>query len=938
MRHSRCLPATGSPGSIRFAPLLVFVLVTVAAAAAAQGTKTITFADIMRFRAIDRPVISDDGAVIAYGAQPDRGDGEAIVHIVGSGKTISVPRGSGPTISKDGRFVAMTVRPSFAASESADKDKARSGLAIVDVGAGRITTVDAVERFALSDDGRWLAYLLAAETEPATGAKPAAKPAGAGAGQKSERKPGTTLKLRELASGAELPIPFVTTFGFDPSSRFLAYAVADKQWLANGLFVRALGDRKAQPSVVTRAKDARYDSLVWTKDGRTLAAVATTGDSAAPGSATLWTWSSETRQGRQALTGDSMPVGWVVPFKNELRWSKDGARLFLGLQPGNAKKPAQKAEAKKTADPDPYDFERILSKVELDVWHWQDPRIQPQQKVQWEREKDRTYRAVFHAGSGKLVQLAALDLPDVEVPGNAEVALGTSALPYLRETTWDEGYRDVYTVSLADGSRTLVTSRLGDRAALSPDGRTIVYFRDKAWHLYDCRTKAARNVSTALKARFDDELHDTPDTPPAYGFGGWVDDGASVLIYDRFDVWLVPADGKSPVNLTGGEGRKRQITFRVVETNPSEPGIRSGEPVLLTAYHDREKNWGFYTTRVGSPGVEPRLDEKRRFRFVAKAKAADLVMYTRETYAEFPDLWVADGSFRQSRKISNVNPQIAEFAWGATELVEYTNADGVPLQGVLIKPANYQAGRRYPVITYFYERQSQRLYEWNEAVVNHRPSFAVYSGSGYAVFLPDIVFEVGHPGQSILKSVVPAVQKLVDMGIADPNALGIHGHSWGGYGTAYLVTQTAMFKAAVAGAPVANMTSAYGGIRWESGLARLFQYEKTQSRIGGSLWEYPLRFLENSALFSADRVTTPLLIQHGDEDGAVPWYQAIELYLAMRRLGKDCIFLQYRGEPHHLRKYPNKLDYSIKMKEYFDHYLKGAAAPEWIKAGVPYKG
>ena len=258
MRHSRCLPATGSPGSIRFAPLLVFVLVTVAAAAAAQGTKTITFADIMRFRAIDRPVISDDGAVIAYGAQPDRGDGEAIVHIVGSGKTISVPRGSGPTISKDGRFVAMTVRPSFAASESADKDKARSGLAIVDVGAGRITTVDAVERFALSDDGRWLAYLLAAETEPATGAKPAAKPAGAGAGQKSDKKPGTTLKLRELASGAELPIPFVTTFGFDPSSRFLAYAVADKQWLANGLFVRALGDRKAQPSVVTRAKDARY--------------------------------------------------------------------------------------------------------------------------------------------------------------------------------------------------------------------------------------------------------------------------------------------------------------------------------------------------------------------------------------------------------------------------------------------------------------------------------------------------------------------------------------------------------------------------------------------------------------------------------------------------------------------------------------------------------
>ncbi len=262
----------------------------------------------------------------------------------------------------------------------------------------------------------------------------------------------------------------------------------------------------------------------------------------------------------------------------------------------------------------------------------------------------------------------------------------------------------------------------------------------------------------------------------------------------------------------------------------------------------------------------------------------------------------------------------------------------MPLQGVLIKPANYEPGKRYPVITYFYERQSQRLYEFNEPVVNHRPSFAIYAGAGYAVFLPDIVFTIGHPGQSMLKCLVPGVQKLVDLGIADPKALGLHGHSWGGYGTAYLVTQTNMFAAAVTGAPVANMTSAYGGIRWESGVARQFQYEKTQSRIGGSLWEYPERFIENSALFHADRIKTPLLFEHGDEDGAVPWYQAIELYLALRRLGKDCIFLQYRGEPHHLRKYPNKLDYAIKMKEYFDHYLKGEPAADWITAGVPYKG
>ncbi|MBE0557917.1 MAG: S9 family peptidase, partial [Proteobacteria bacterium] len=263
---------------------------------------------------------------------------------------------------------------------------------------------------------------------------------------------------------------------------------------------------------------------------------------------------------------------------------------------------------------------------------------------------------------------------------------------------------------------------------------------------------------------------------------------------------------------------------------------------------------------------------------------------------------------------------------------------GIPLQGVLIKPGNYKQGERYPVIVYFYERMSQRLHEFNEVVVNHRPCFPFYASNGYAVFLPDVRYELGRPGFSATKCVVPGVQKLIDMGIADPKAIGLHGHSWGGYETAFIITQTDIFAASIAGAAVGNMTSAYSGIRWGSGMARQFQYEKEQSRIGGSLWEYPERFIENSPVFFADKIRTPLLLMHGDDDDAVPWYQSIELYLALRRLGKDCIFLQYRDEPHHPRKYPNKLDYAIRMKEYFDHYLKGEPAPAWITQGVPYEG
>jgi dipeptidyl aminopeptidase/acylaminoacyl peptidase len=337
-------------------------------------------------------------------------------------------------------------------------------------------------------------------------------------------------------------------------------------------------------------------------------------------------------------------------------------------------------------------------------------------------------------------------------------------------------------------------------------------------------------------------------------------------------------------------------------------------------------------------GVERLLEEDKRFVFETKAENSNVLFYTRDDFGEFPNLWLTQGDFQHPRRLTDVNPQIAEFVWGNSELVEWTSADGTPMQGVVIKPEDYEPGRRYPVLVYFYRFFSQRLYEFNEPVVNHRPSFPMYTSNGYIVFLPDIRFEVGRPGFSAMKSLVPGIQRLVDLGLADAEAIGLHGHSWSGYQTAFVITQTNIFAAAVAGAPVSNMTSAYSGIRWGSGLARQFQYEKTQSRLSGSLWEARDEYIDNSPVFFADRVQTPVLFMHGDVDEAVPWYQSIEFYLALRRNNKESVFLQYRGEPHHLRKYANKLDYSIKMMEFFDHFLKGAPAPKWWAEGAPYSG
>ncbi|MDD8039958.1 MAG: prolyl oligopeptidase family serine peptidase, partial [Acidobacteriota bacterium] len=412
-----------------------------------------------------------------------------------------------------------------------------------------------------------------------------------------------------------------------------------------------------------------------------------------------------------------------------------------------------------------------------------------------------------------------------------------------------------------------------------------------------------------------------------------------VFLPDRHDIWAFPTGPKgSPDIVTAGEGRKENRSFRIILPDPERKFIRKSERLLLASTHLRDKNRGFYEAIAGTSGVTRLLEDRKNFTFKARAKDSGTILFTREDYREFPDLWTTDAAFGPARKISEANPQISEFAWGEAELVEWTSDDGRPLQGVLIKPGGYEPGRRYPVLVYYYEISSDRLYDFNEIVVNHRPCFPVYAGHGYAVFLPDIRFTVGRPGMSAVHCLVPGVRKLIDMGLADPKAVGLHGHSWGGYETAFVVTRTDLFAAACAGAPVGNMTSAYSGIRWESGMARQFQYEREQSRIGASLWDARDLYIENSPVFFADRIKTPLLLMHGDEDGAVPWYQSIELYLALRRLGKDCFFLQYRGEPHHPKTYANKLDYSIKMMEFFDHYLKGAPAADWIKTGVPYNG
>jgi dipeptidyl aminopeptidase/acylaminoacyl peptidase len=389
--------------------------------------------------------------------------------------------------------------------------------------------------------------------------------------------------------------------------------------------------------------------------------------------------------------------------------------------------------------------------------------------------------------------------------------------------------------------------------------------------------------------------------------------------------------------ITGGEGRKQQTVFRYRSLDPEERAIPLDKPVLLSANADATEANGFYRVSLTNPSTLTKIVMlDKAFGQIIKARYADRVVFTLTRFEEFPDLWMSGTSFTNMQKVSNANPQQAEYVWGKSELMQYTDANGTRLRAILTKPDNFDPAKKYPLMVYIYEELSEGLHTYRPPAPGTSINITRYVSDGYVVLQPDIVYETGYPGESAEKCVIPAVQQVVDKGFIDPKRIGIQGHSWGGFQITHLITRTNMFAAVEAGASVSNMISAYGGIRWGTGMSRAFQYEKTQSRIGRPPWDAPLQFIENSPIFWVEKVHTPYLTIHNDEDDAVPWYQGIEFFSAMRRLGKEAYMFVYNGEPHGLRQRDNQKHWTVHMDEFFDHFLLGKPTPDWMTKGVPF--
>jgi dipeptidyl aminopeptidase/acylaminoacyl peptidase len=949
---------------------------------AQSSKKVLTQADWDKWKSINAPALSNDGKWAVYTLIPQVGDGELVIRATSGSTEYRVPRGflgrpnntpgglrgpqggtgeeapTGPTatppqITSDSRYVIVSTQPTQAEVERAGRGRGAAGanrqsLAIVSLADGKVTTIAGVRSFRLArDNGTWLAYVAEPDSgsaEGQTGAAPAGGRGGRGGrggGAGNRRQFGSPLVLRNLTTGVEERMSDVLGFAFDDSAKVLAYTVVSRDSTKDGAFIRNLSSGTTTPLLTGRGD---YKGLTFDRTGGQLLFVSDRDEFGRGPSPRYTLYQASTKGGAATalVTPAQVPTGMHIADNGALSFTRSGTAITFNIAPP----PIDSVPA-----------DSLVGKAVYDLWHYKDPVLQPTQRINAARDRNKSYQAVYFPATKKLVRLADDTIPNVALSDDAKIGVANSRERYMIEQMWGDGGTDVYVVDPTSGQRKLIREKINGNAQLSPDARFVLFYDKAHWYSYNLATNKLADLTGGLKdVHFDNETDDHPDDPPAWGVAGWTKGDKSVLLYDHFDIWeLDPLGVKAPAMVTDSVGRKSNIQFRLAEGGGrggrgggggrggfgggaagEDRAIDPAEPLLLRAVNTETMASGFYRDRLGvKKDPEKVVMSDLAYGSPIKAANADMWMVTKSTFTEFPNLWVGK-SLTDLTKISDANPQQKDYNWGTAELVRWTSADGKPLKGILYKPENFDPTKKYPMISYFYEVLSNGLYNYVPPTGRNVINPTHYVSNGYLVFEPDIVYEDGFPGPSAFKAIVPGVQALLQRGYVDEKHLGLQGQSWGGYQTAYLITQTHMFAAAMAGAPVANMTSAYGGIRWGTGISRAGQYESGQSRIGKPLVDAPQLYIQNSPLFGLRNVTTPLFIMSNDMDDAVPWWQGIEMFVGMRRLGKEVYMIDYNNDVHNPASRANQKDIAQKMQAFFDNKLKGAPAPDWMVHGIPY--
>ncbi|MBN8700294.1 MAG: S9 family peptidase [Chitinophagales bacterium] len=978
--------------------LLLPVLVCFTVHLSAQNKKPIDHAVYDGWKSVGERMISNDGKYIVYAINPQEGDGELVIRSASGPYKKTIARGYGAVITDDSRFVVFRIKPVFQETRQARIKKkkpdemTKDSLGIIELGKEEIVKISRVKAFKAPEKGAgWVAYHLekplpdttkkpkppvdsvklqldklvkladsvirksidsvkgrVSNEEVIIAAQKAAKeilkrgkdeawfdesslkdaegddPAGAGASE------GTELVVRRMSDNKERTFKLVSEFYFDKKGTKLLIETSKNSKDSNSkalVLIYNLASEKLD-TVMKAFGDAKNFS--FDEEGKQLAFVAERDSSAKALQKfyKLWYYTGGQDSAKIAAEKNTvgMQIGYTISENATPRFSKDGKKLFFGTAPIKAPK-----------DTTLVDFEL----ARLDVWHYNDDYLQPQQLRQLDQELRRSYLAVMTPGDSRIVQLGGEDAENITLvnEGNADWVLAESSKGNRIEAQWRGRVKtSAYAISTSDGKRRLIRANDYVNYEPSPNGK-YVYWYDPAQRNYfawDYAGGSVKNITATIKEPLYDIENDVPDFPSSQGISGWTENDRYILINDVYDIWQVdPNAAEQPRNITNGWGKKMKTNFNYVRLDPEKRFLNEAETILLRSQDMTSKNGGFYSKKINEVS-DPVLLTAGPYSFSnpVKARSAEQYLVQRSNISGSELFTTAD--LKNLDQLTDIAAQQKDYNWLTVELVKWKMFDGKMSEGLLFKPENFDPKKKYPVIFYFYERDADGLFAYRSPAPSASTvNIPYFVSNGYIVFDPNIYYKDGEPGASAYNSVVSAARYLAKMPWVDSTRMAIQGQSWGGYQVAYLITRTNMFRAAWAGAPVANMTSAYGGIRWGSGLNRQFQYEHTQSRIGATLWQRQDLYLKNSPLFAADKVTTPLVMMHNDADGAVPWYQGIEYFTALRRLGKKVWLLQYNGEDHNLVERKNRKDLSVRLGQFFDYYLKDGKPAKWITEGLP---
>lgn len=890
--------------------------------------------------------ISPDGNYAGYEINPQKGDGVACIYSIKQQITDTLPRVSNLKVFPGSRFVAGEIKPpadSVRAAKKLKKEKdemPKDSLIIYEPGKGIHSKYDNLRTWKISEKkSPWLVLHQNYIPIPAEGTD------------------SITLKLEEsLSDSTDFEKKYAKLAKqYKPAELILINPYSKKRFCYENIVsfdISKNGDRivfnqmkhDTIPhsiiytfSTINESLNTIFDQkgivpLLSLDDSGKQIAFAHSADTSLISGFSLNYWEEGNPESISLIDSsfEGFAKGWGINKNKTLSFSGNGKRIYMGTSP--------------ILKPEKNDSLLEEEKPLLDIWTWQDSYIQPMQKVMLAKEKLKTYQAFYDLDNNRFIQLADTIMDEIVTmhKGNGSYMLGFETGKYTPLIVWEgTKYSDAFLINASTGEKELIIEKTADQPLLSPFGNYVVFYnnQDSAWYSYNIASHHLVNLTSDIGVAFYDELNDVPEPAPSYGMAGFTKDDEHLLLYDNYDIWKIdPSGNKKPFNLTGSKGRQNLIRYRYIKLNPEEYFIEPAEPIYLSSFNLENMKQGFVRlSSLEKPDIEALINSENSYSSLMKARDKQLFLFRKGDFQDYPDLYLSMKNFKNSKRISNANPQSENYLWGDVRLVDWVSLSGENLKGLLYTPENLDIQKKYPLLVYFYERSSETLYSHRIPSASRSIiSIPWCTSNGYVVFVPDISYRIGYPGQSAFDAVVSGTKAMIEKySFIDTTRMGLQGQSWGGYQIAWLITRTNMFRAAMAGAPVSNMTSAYGGIRWGTGMSRMFQYERTQSRIGTTLWENPGLYMENSPLFYAPEVETPLLIMHNDADGAVPWYQGIEYFMALRRLDKKVWMLTYNNEEHNLTKWPNRVDLSKRMMGFFDYYLKDEPMPLWMKEGIP---